>query len=156
MSDRDPDIDAGFDSPDGPFSAELEQLIGALYPPRDQRLDDELGDKPVSDLSEAEVDPESKVRTYKDRIDDEEAKRHEQANRLRVPFFWFGIVLASVCVATSGVISVWGTVGGSQLAAPAMVAFISGLSVQTIGILWVIARYLFTPPHKTKPETPED
>lgn len=129
-----------------------ERLFRALFPQDNPERDGKLDDAPASELKDEDVEPEKRVRAYRDEIDAEELKRHRQANRLREALFWFGLVLASITVTTSAFIAIWGTVVSTALATPAMVAFVSGLSVQTIGILWVMARYLFSPPHRTRPE----
>lgn len=75
----------------------------------------------------------------------EEAK---QANKMRSHFFCFGVSAASVCVATSVIFMALSQICGQRVSDAASVAFISGLSVQAIGITKIMANYLFPSPGK--------
>ncbi len=73
---------------------------------------------------------------------DAEAVRVEQANKLREWFFIAGISLAGACVATSIIISIWLTCT-NRMTETIAVAFITGLTIEVVGIVAIMAKYLF-------------
>lgn len=77
-----------------------------------------------------------------DRTELAEANRLDQANNLRQKFFWFGVVAASTCVLTSCYMAIHLTVF-NMITASTVVVFISGLTIEVLGIIAIIANYLF-------------
>lgn len=77
----------------------------------------------------------------------EQVRQHVQANDLRQKFFWVACSLAIATVATS-VFLVVSAVFGASIEPTVAIAFMSGLSVQTVGVLLVMAGYLFPKPPK--------
>jgi hypothetical protein len=77
-----------------------------------------------------------------DRTELAEANRLDQANNLRQKFFWFGVVAASTCVLTSCYMAIHLTVF-KMITAPTVIVFISGLTIEVLGIIAIIANYLF-------------
>jgi len=76
-----------------------------------------------------------------DRTELAEANRLDQANNLRQKFFWFGVVAASTCVLTSCYMAIHLTVF-KMITAPTVIVFISGLTIEVLGIIAIIANYL--------------
>lgn len=101
-------------------------------------------DAPRDRLKE-NIDPSEETRKYIRDLEKEHLKQQKQANRHREFLFWFCVCLVALSVASSSAIALGGTFLGSELGSATTVAFISGLSVQTLGVLWVIAKYLFAP-----------
>ena len=66
-----------------------------------------------------------------------------QFNKLRPILFWYGLGAAGLCVLVSLVIAVWWHVAGSKLDTTVAVALISGLTVESLGIIAIIAHALF-------------
>lgn len=85
------------------------------------------------------------------RLETAAAEQAEQANKMRWGFFWFGVSAASICVFTSATFMLVSQIWGQRMSDATSVAFISGLSVQAIGITKIMAGYLFPSPGK-----PED
>lgn len=71
-----------------------------------------------------------------------EVKRLEQALGLRETFFWFGVASASVVVLASCIVAVWLT-ETRQMTSAIAVAFFTGVAVEVLGIVAIIANYLF-------------
>lgn len=85
-----------------------------------------------------------------DRLKRARVEEAEQANKMRRRFFWFGVLAASACVAASAFF-MWSSQNyGQRVSDVSSVAFISGLSVQAIGITKIMANYLFPSPGKTE------
>lgn len=73
-----------------------------------------------------------------------ETARLKQANDLRKWFHWLAWVVVGVCVITSGVF-VGCQMYKNQASNTLLIAFVSGVTIQVIGILAIVARYLFAP-----------
>lgn len=69
--------------------------------------------------------------------------REKQFNSLRPKLFWFGIVVSSVCVSASIILAAAMYLYPSNMSDTVAVAFISGLTVETLGIIAIIAHSLF-------------
>lgn len=88
------------------------------------------------------------------RITAAEASRLEQANTLRSHFFNLSSLLAKITVATSAAMVLGIVFFGLEISDGVAIAFISGLAVETIGILAVMAGYLFPRPRsQIEPDT---
>lgn len=109
---------------------------------RDQAVQAQ-SDLPVGAMAVREVDDV-------DRLKRARVEEAEQANKMRRRFFWFGVLAASACVAASAFF-MWSSQNyGQRVSDVSSVAFISGLSVQAIGITKIMANYLFPSPGKTE------
>lgn len=89
------------------------------------------------DVKRAEADAQ-----LRQELDREQLTQAQQANRLRGQFFVIANGLAGLTVLTS-IGLVVATLFGAPIADTVAVAFISALAVETVGILAVIAGYLF-------------
>ncbi|WP_172120178.1 hypothetical protein [Actinomyces faecalis] len=114
----------------GPSDASLDEFFRAS---QDQ--------EPQSDLPVGKV-AERVAKRADERMRDAEAVRVEQANKLREWFFIAGISLAGACVATSIIISIWLTCT-NRMTETIAVAFITGLTIEVVGIVAIMAKYLF-------------
>ncbi len=74
--------------------------------------------------------------------DKREDERLQQANKLRGKFFWWGIMATSLCIFTSCFVAVTLTFQ-RELTTGIATAFITGLTVEIIGVTAIIAKYLF-------------
>lgn len=72
-----------------------------------------------------------------------ENDRAEQALQLRKNFFWIAVALVIATMAVSCFISVWIVVTMKEINTPVIVSFISGLAVESLGLMFIIARYLY-------------
>ena len=95
----------------------------------------------VSDLT-GDVKREAAADALAHSIRVEDLRKKTQANDLRNLFFWLAAGLAAVTVLTSAglVISV---LAGAEIDGTVAIAFISGLAVETVGVLAIMAGYLF-------------
>lgn len=82
------------------------------------------------------------------RIQDAEADKAEQANRLRTRFFYFGVIAASATVIASVAVVIICAIWGQKVSDVVATAFIGSLTVEAIGITKIMAGYLFPPPTK--------
>lgn len=114
----------------GPSEISLSELFRATQEQEPQR-DLPVGEDATRVANKADV-----------RMRDAEAVRVEQANKLREWFFIAGIALAGACVKTSIFISSWLTVT-NRMTDTIAVAFITGLTVEVVGIVAIMAKYLF-------------
>ena len=73
--------------------------------------------------------------------------REEQFNSLRPLLFRFGIIVSGLCVVTSVFLALAMHFCSSNMSDAVAIAFISGLTVETLGIIAIIAHSLF-PSHK--------
>ncbi|MBT1162951.1 hypothetical protein [Bifidobacterium sp. SO1] len=91
-------------------------------------------DVPLSDMQE---DLDRQLRRAK-------VKEARNALRYRSVFLWWGILATSFCIIASTV-TVWALFryGGYREMAAVLIAYISGMTVEVIGIAVVIAKYLF-------------
>lgn len=88
-------------------------------------------------------------------VEEAELARLTQSNELRPVFMWAAIVLVGIIVLTSSFAVVWLTVAG-RLTDPIGVGFTVSLGVQVVGIMAIIAHYLFaTPESKLLSNNPE-
>lgn len=69
--------------------------------------------------------------------------REKQFNSLRPILFWFGIVVSGMCVLASIVLAAAMYCCPANMSDTVAVAFISGLTVETLGIVAIIAHSLF-------------
>lgn len=92
--------------------------------------------------AKADVPVSPQVDKYDDVAKNAEATRLKQANRLRSVFFYVGCSLAFLCVAGSLFGYVW-LVVSREVTEAMVIAFTSGLCIQVIGILVIMARYLY-------------
>lgn len=84
------------------------------------------------------------------RLETAAAEQAEQANKMRSHFFLFGVSAATVCVVTSAIFMLASQLCGQRVSDASSVAFISGLSVQAIGITKIMAGYLFPSPGRSE------
>lgn len=70
------------------------------------------------------------------------AQELEDAIKYRRRFFWWGVIITSVCVLASIGMIVFFVIRNAY-ETPVGVAFISGLAVEVVGVAVVIAKYLF-------------
>lgn len=70
------------------------------------------------------------------------AQELEDAIKYRKRFFWWGVGITSVCVLASIGMIVFLVLRGVY-ETPVGVAFVSGLAVEVVGVVVVIAKYLF-------------
>lgn len=82
----------------------------------------------------------------KEKFAEIEEERLKQANRLRTCFVTFALIDVGIIILVSSIVVIILTFKG-QLTAPVSVAFISTLGIEVIGILAIVARYLFSTPH---------
>lgn len=82
------------------------------------------------------------VANIEKRIREAYAKELEAALAYRTKFFWWGVIVTSVCVVASIGILIFLVCRGVYETAVG-VAFISGLAVEVVGVAVVIAKYLF-------------
>lgn len=73
--------------------------------------------------------------------------REKQFNSLRPWLFRFGIIVSGLCVVTSVFLALAMHFCSSNMSDAVAIAFISGLTVETLGIIAIIAHSLF-PSHK--------
>lgn len=73
--------------------------------------------------------------------------RERQFNSLRPILFWFGIAVSGICVLVSIILAAAMYFCSSNMSDAVAIAFISGLTVETLGIIAIIAHSLF-PSHK--------
>lgn len=90
----------------------------------------------------ANADPRNNGDDLEHRLREARAKEVEDAAGYRRKFFWWGIVLTSVCVAASIGALIFLTIRGVYETALG-VAFVSGLAVEVVGLAAIIAKYLF-------------
>lgn len=69
--------------------------------------------------------------------------REKQFNSLRPILFWFGIVVSGICVLVSIILAAAMYCCPSNMSDTVAIAFISGLTVETLGIIAIIAHSLF-------------
>jgi hypothetical protein len=69
--------------------------------------------------------------------------REKQFNSLRPILFYFGIVVSGACVLASIILAAAMYLCPSNMSDTVAVAFISGLTVETLGIIAIIAHSLF-------------
>lgn len=72
-----------------------------------------------------------------------ENDRDKQANVLRALLFWVATSLVILTILFSGFLAFWVVVVKDQFSAPVIISFISGLTIEALGLLYVIAQYLF-------------
>ncbi|MDO4888128.1 MAG: hypothetical protein Q3979_05435 [Actinomycetaceae bacterium] len=72
-----------------------------------------------------------------------EHDRLEQANNLRHKFFYFGIGMTTACVCTSCFVAI-ALVFRGEMTPVIATAFITGLTVEALGIVAIIAKYLYS------------
>ena len=82
------------------------------------------------------------VKSIEDNIREVQLQELKDALKYRRWFIEWGISITSVCVGASAIILVFLTLYGKYETALG-VAFISGLSVEVVGVAVVIAKYLF-------------
>lgn len=82
------------------------------------------------------------VKSIEDNIREVQLQELKDALKYRRWFLEWGISITSVCVGASAIILVFLTLYGKYETALG-VAFISGLSVEVVGVAVVIAKYLF-------------
>ena len=73
---------------------------------------------------------------------DLERERFQQANAMRGRFFRWGLVVTSLCIVTSCGLAIVLTFQ-RELTTGIATAFITGLTVEIIGVTAIIAKYLF-------------
>jgi hypothetical protein len=103
--------------------------------------DEEFDDQSEDELKKA-VERSSDDAQLARELQQAELERRKQQNRLRSIFFWVASGLAGATVLTS-VVMVIVVLAGADIEAAVAVAFISGLAVETVGVLAVMAGYLF-------------
>lgn len=89
------------------------------------------------DVPRAVVDDELSEELRKEKV-----RQHKQANDLRGWFFALASALACATVATSAAL-VLAVTFGKSIETPIAVAFIAGLAIETVGVLAIMAGYLF-------------
>lgn len=93
--------------------------------------------EPVDDAEKIKKDAEARKAQAS-------ATQHEQDNDHRKNFFWFAVTLAGICIV--GNFAVFGVYMGSQwesISDGVMIAWISATIVEVLGIVTIIAQYLF-------------
>lgn len=78
-------------------------------------------------------------------IEESERDRLAQANKLRPWFMGISLALAAAVVLSSAFTMVWLTLKG-ELTDPIGVGFIVSLAIEVVGIIAIIAHYLFSTP----------
>ena len=114
----------------------------------DEDLEEQLEEASVDQLS-YDVSLNRKDEKEASKLDKREDERLQQANKLRGKFFWWGIMATSLCIFTSCFVAVTLTFQ-RELTTGIATAFITGLTVEIIGVTAIIAKYLF--PNKGKTE----
>lgn len=117
---------------------------------------EELEDEELKQLEEASVDQLSndvsldrKDEKKASELDKRENERLQQAHDMREKFFKWGLKVTSACIATScGLAAV--LTCQHELTTGIATAFITGLTVEVIGVTAIIAKYLFPNGGKTE------
>lgn len=102
---------------------------------------EDFADRPVEDLRK-DVGLCQADKDQANKLDEIEHDRLKQANALRQKFFYFGVGITIGCVVTSCFVSIALVFRGEMTPGIATV-FITGLTVEVIGIIAIIAKYLF-------------
>ena len=102
---------------------------------------EDFADRPVEDLRK-DVGLCQADKDQANKLDEIEHDRLKQANALRQKFFYFGVGITIGCVVTSCFVSIALGFRGEMTPGIATV-FITGLTVEVIGIIAIIAKYLF-------------
>lgn len=120
-------------------SSQSEELHAAA-----QALIDKFRDKPQGEIAR-EMGAELGRLAHADvpKSEKPEDVREKQFNALRPRLFLFGLIVAGLCVATSIALVFLMHFLPSHLSDSVAVAMISGLTVETLGIVAIIAHSLF-------------
>ena len=102
---------------------------------------EDFADRPVEDLRK-DVGLCQADKDQANKLDEIEHDRLKQANALRQKFFYFGVGITIGCVVTSCFVSIALVFRGEMTPGIATV-FITGLTGEVIGIIAIIAKYLF-------------
>lgn len=114
-----------------------------------------LGLSETSELERTDVKISNEDKQAAKKFEDIEKDRLEQAHALRPVFFWLAAALAGIAVATSAAM-VLGVVFWNRTISDGLgIAFITSLSIETLGILALVGRYLFTQPSDPPPASEE-
>lgn len=108
--------------------------------------DGDFDDVPLANL-ERDVVRSGKDEDLSGELNEQRLRRHTQANDMRDKFYGRAVLLASATVATSVLLVIGyaaaALIHGFEMAPAVAVGFISGLAVETVGVLLVMAGYLF-------------
>lgn len=107
-----------------------------------------LASRDTSELKSTDVTIKREDRKTAKNFDDIEKDRLSQAHWLRPVFFVLAAALAIVAVGTSSAMICGVVFGQKNISDGLGIAFVSSLSVETLGILALVGRYLFTLPSK--------
>ena len=102
---------------------------------------EDFADRPVEDLRK-DVGLCQADKDQANKLDEIEHDRLKQANALRQKFFYFGVGITIGCVVTSCFVSI-ALVFRGEMTPGITTVFITGLTVEVIGIIAIIAKYLF-------------
>lgn len=69
--------------------------------------------------------------------------KDEQANKLRAFLFWIASILVMTTMTASTFLAIWVVVVKDQFSTPVIITFMSGLTIEALGLLYIIAQYLF-------------
>lgn len=108
-------------------------------------------DARTSELEKSDVEVEPSVRKDAQSFDDIEKDRLKQASKLRVPYFWIAAGLAGIAVVVSCVLIIGVVFFAAEVSDALGIAFISGLTIETLGVLNIVGKYLFTQSDSTQP-----
>lgn len=78
-------------------------------------------------------------------VEEAELQRLGQSNKLRPLFMWSALAITGLLVASSCFVAIWLTIF-ERMSNAIGVGFIVSLGVETIGIIAIIAHYLFSTP----------
>lgn len=104
--------------------------------------EDDLGNQQLEQLAGKPVDTSPQDKQLATDLQQEAVKQAKQANRQREVLFRVANTLAGAAVLTS-IIMVIAVLCGAQIVPAVAIAFISGLTLETLGILAIVARYLY-------------
>lgn len=134
-----------FDEDDATAIAEANALYNAASDTED------LATRSARELREVEVEarPEAiqydhDAQAHKKKVRKQKEKQLKQANKLRKAFHSRSWLAVAFCIATSAFLVGWQVVCGNA-SNGLLIAFVSGVTIQVIGILVIVARYLFAP-----------
>lgn len=102
----------------------------------------------VAEVKELQSQPDIESKQTKNELNHERLK---QAHKLRTPFFWLASGLAGASVVAGIVVVIWYlVVAGAEVSPVVLVSFFTSVVVETLGILYIIARYLYPPKRRKR------
>lgn len=106
---------------------------------------EELADADAATVDDLAASPERVVSDQTaNRILEAEAKRQDQANELRPRFFWSVVAAMSfTLVASVGIMAAYLWSQWGEVEPGVMIAWMSAAVVETIGLAYIVANYLF-------------